>query len=153
MATVTDSIDTQTARLRTSAKRTRELYAEDFASVSALSKKAKTTYSVAPDEPTAQELLDRISVTTRIRNEYADLKELPATLEAKQQAAAATAATRRKSAKAKLQQDGEQPTDPNMAKMVEDVSTRDAEKKQASITSTALTLRANGSGKPPPNAN
>jgi len=152
MATATDSIDIQTSRLRSSAKRTRELFAEDFASVSALSKRIKTAYTVAPDEPTPQDLLDRINVSTRIRSEYANLKELPAALEAKQQAAAASAAARRKGAKAKAQDHGEQPSDGKLAKMIEHVGSRNAEKKQADTTSTALALRANGTGRPPPNA-
>lgn len=134
-----------------SRKRTREAFEEDFASPDTLQTIAPTTYSaeVVPPVDPPEELADRLGLASRIRSEYADVKELPARLAAKQQSAATTAAERR-AQKAKQQVD--QASDPKMAKMIEGVSGRDEARTQTNGTSNALTIRAN-KGPVPPNAN
>ncbi|KAF2145642.1 uncharacterized protein K452DRAFT_349126 [Aplosporella prunicola CBS 121167] len=135
--------------VRASAKRTREIFASDFASPSALEGASLTTFSVAPPATSPSEIANRSSVSARIRNEYADVKELPAALAAKQASAAATAAARRKKAK---KTDEDQPSDPKMMKMIEGISAKDEERASAAGTSQALTVRGKG-GPVPPNAN
>ncbi|KAK8193072.1 WD40-repeat-containing domain protein [Phyllosticta capitalensis] len=98
-----------------------------------------------------REIAERANVSTRIRNEYADVRELPAALAAKQASAAASAAARRKKAK---QINEDQPSDPKMVKMIEGISAADEERRNKAQDSMALTVRGkNSSGKLPPNAN
>lgn len=128
-----------------SAKRTREVFAADFGAPSALEKFPQP--SIAPPISSPSESAQRSSIGVRIRHEYADVKELPTALALKQANAAASALARRKKPKTE-----EQASDPKMAKMIEGVASAHSAS-TASSSSTALTLRANGSGaKLPPNA-
>lgn len=129
-----------------SAKRTREIFAADFGSETALQLGKQPDIAAAISSPS--ETAQKASISSRIRQEYADVQELPAVLAAKQASAAASAAARRKKPKTE-----EQASDPKMAKMIEGVSSQ-APRLAASQASTALTIRANGSGaRAPPNAN
>lgn len=131
-----------------SAKRTREIFAADFGTASALDKFSQPT--IAPPISSPSDIAQKASLASRIRQEYADVKELPAVLAAKQAKATASAAARRKKPKT-----SEQASDPKMAKMIEGVSSQPS-RLTASPSSTALTVRANtnASGeKLPPNAN
>jgi pleiotropic regulator 1 len=133
--------------VRTSAKRTREVFAADFGQLSALNKAPQP--AVAPNDPSPQDRAQKASVAARIRNEYAHVKELPAALAQKQANAAAGLAARRKKPKTE-----EQASDPQMAKMIEDASVSKQQTPTANGSSTALT-RINGTAnaKLPPNAN
>ncbi|KAK7529316.1 WD40-repeat-containing domain protein [Phyllosticta citricarpa] len=136
--------------VRTSAKRTREIFASDFASPSALEPSSTSAFITAPPATSPADVAERANVSTRIRNEYADVKELPAALAAKQASAAASAAARRKKAK---QTTEDQPSDPKMVKMIEGISAADEERRNKAADSMALTVRGkNASGKLPPNA-
>ncbi|EON61202.1 pre-mRNA-splicing factor prp46 [Coniosporium apollinis CBS 100218] len=134
--------------LRTSAKRTRELFASDFGSLSGLESASQTVFSVAPAQPSPLELASRTSLSSRIRSEYADATELPPALAQKQASAAAMAAARRK----KPRNQDEAPLDPKIVKMIEGISEKSEQAKSAGI-SNALTVRARGAGALPPNAN
>lgn len=112
---------------RTSAKRTRAIFGADTIEPAA-----------APPE------LDALRVSTRIRQEYGEVRELPPALAAKMATAAVTAAEKRR--KIKNANAEEQASDPKMRKMIEASSER-AEKAKESM---ALTVRA-GKG-PAPNA-
>jgi len=127
-----------------SAKRTREVFAGDFGNLSAIENFPQPLIALTIASP--MEKAQKTSVASRIYNEYADVRELPAVLAAKQ--SNATAMARRKKPKTTE----EQASDPKMAKMIEGVSSQSAQ--ASGPSSTALTLRANGSGaKLPPNAN
>ncbi|KAF2222965.1 WD40-repeat-containing domain protein [Elsinoe ampelina] len=129
--------------VRRSAKRTREVFAADYGSISGLENFPQPAAAVL--KPSPIERAQRASVSSRIANEYADVKELPAALAAKQASAQASALARRKKPK---QED--QASDPAMAKMIEGAS---AGKASTNGTSQAL-IRTNGTGaKLPPNAN
>ncbi|KAF1817311.1 pre-mRNA-splicing factor prp46 [Eremomyces bilateralis CBS 781.70] len=123
--------------IKTSAKRTRELFASDFASTSQLASSLPTPYSVAPIIPSAQEQADKLSITSRIRSEYANAKELPPALAAKQ---ASAASVRRK--KPKTQAGEGVPSDPKMAQMIEGITERD--EKVSGSASNALIVRQGG---------
>lgn len=144
------TIGTTQNLVRTSAKRTREVFAADFASPAALENSSTAAFSIAPPTTSPAELADHESVAARIRNEYQDVKELPPALAAKQASAAATAAARRKKAKQASAED--QPSDPKMVKMIEGISAKDEERRNAAAASTALTVRGKGNSLPP-NAN
>lgn len=126
------SVDPKTqSLLRASAKRTRSIFAADFGSLAALS----------------TDLSERASVAARIRSEYEDVRELPPALAAKQANAASTVAARRK----KQRNTEDQPSDPKMAKLIEDIP---ANSQRTSSPSNALTVRAtDANGFVPPNAN
>ncbi|KAF2199241.1 pre-mRNA-splicing factor prp46 [Delitschia confertaspora ATCC 74209] len=132
--------------VRTSAKRTREIFAADFASTAALEHFTTTIFSIPPPSPASRDLADQINISSRIRNEYEDVRELPPALAAKQASAAATAAERRKKMKAASASEG-RPSDPKMAKMIEGVSEKAEQAKSANVM--ALTLRAGGKGAAP----
>ena len=135
--------------VRQSAKRTRELFAADFGQSSALVKPPQP--AVAPsDPPSPYGRAQTASVAARIRNEYADLRELPAALAAKQANAQVGFAARRKKAKT-----DEQASDPHMAQMIESASAQtEARQALANGTSTALTrIQGTAGAKVPPNAN
>lgn len=131
--------------VRTSAKRTREIFAADFASPTALDHSPNTTFSITPLSTASRELADQINVSSRIRNEYEHVRELPPALAAKMASAASTAVERRK--KIKAQNAEEQASDPKMRKMIEGASDKAEEVKSAQ--SMALTLRAGGKGHAP----
>jgi pleiotropic regulator 1 len=104
------------ALVHESAKRTRELFAEDFGSVSTLSVNNAA----------------RAGLTSRIRNEYEDVRELPAALAAKQ--ASAAASRRQKKVKTET-------PETTTGKMIEGIPA-----KNTAGASTALTLRSKGAG-------
>lgn len=89
------------------------------------------------------DLAERASLSSRIRAEYEDVRELPAYLAVKQASIAATAATRRK--RPKTQADSEAPSDPKLAKLIEGIPAK-AESDAPTGVSTALTLRTPGPG-------
>jgi pleiotropic regulator 1 len=128
-----------------SAKRTREIFAADFGQLSALDKSSQP--SVAPSDPSPADRAQQASVAARIRNEYADVRELPAALAQKQANAQAGLAARRKKPKTE-----EQASDPKLAKMIEGVNSGQS---QASGSSSMALTRINGGAgaKAPPNAN
>lgn len=117
--------------LRESAKRTHELFREDFGLVSTL--------------PPS----DSASISARIHNEYKDVRELPPALAIKQAKAASTASLRRK--KAKTQDEGPS-SDPNTLKLIEAAASKAGNSSAPNGTSTALTVRGKANGAPP-NAN
>ncbi|KAL1306694.1 hypothetical protein AAFC00_005364 [Neodothiora populina] len=144
--------DMQTASqaVHVSAKRTREIFAADFGAPSALDKFAQP--AIAPSKPSPSEQAQKASLSCRIRQEYADVKELPAVLAAKQANASASAAARRKKPKTTTE---DQASDQKMAKMIQGVAASQSPRLAPSQASNALTLRVNGSGpgaRPPPNA-
>ena len=109
--------------VRTSAKRTRELFAAQYA---------------VPEEE--EEAAVRTALASKIRNEYEDVRDLPAALAAKQANATVAAAARRKRAKA---QPDSETSDTNLAKMIEGIPAKN-EALGPSGASTALALRTNG---------
>lgn len=138
---------------RRSAKRSREVFAADFAQPSALSKPPQ--HKAAPTDPSPSERIQRAGIAARIRSEYADCRELPAALAQKQASAQASVAARRKKART----EEEQASDPQMARMIEGVTEKAQQQqgagdgKRPNAASTAL-VRTNGdSSKLPPNAN
>ena len=148
MAT-TAPIPSSTEQLvRASAKRTREIFAADFASSGALDHAPNSAFSISASAPAPSTAADQVNVAARIRNEYEHVRELPAALAAKMAAAASTAAERRK--KIKNQNAEEQASDPKMRKMIAGASEKADKAKDAQ--SMALTLRAGGKGAAP-NAN
>lgn len=131
--------------VRTSAKRTRELFAADFASQNALDHSTNTTFSTTPSTTAPSDATRQIGVANRIRNEYEHVRELPPALAAKLAAAATTAAERRK--KIKMANAEEKASDPKMQTMITKAS-----EKAESVRDTAsmqLTLRAGGKGAAP----
>lgn len=131
--------------VRTSAKRTREIFAADFASPIALDHTTNPSFSINPSSTAPSSAADQVNVAARIRNEYEHVRELPSALASKMAAAASTAAERRK--KIKNQNAEEKASDPNMQKMIEGASERADKAKNAQ--SMALTLRAGGKGAAP----
>lgn len=137
--------------MKESAKRTRELFASDFGLPSAISSARPKEFDAQLPAISPFELVDRVSLTSRIRNEYDDVRELPPALAAKQASAASAASARRK--KPKVQNDDTEPSEPKMARLIEGVPPKD-DGRPANGTSTALTVRAKGTGDGlPPNAN
>jgi pleiotropic regulator 1 len=137
---------------RTSAKRTRVLFADDFASPATLDSVPALPYTSIPQADPPQALADRAGLAARMRSEYARARELPPALEAKQQAAAgaATAAARRaKKAKAAATGgDGERPSDPRAARLIGDIAEREDAAAPATGSAQALILRAKAGGGP-----
>lgn len=134
--------------VRASAKRTREIFAADFASSSALEHALNPAFSITATTPAPSTAAAQVNVAARIRNEYEHVRELPPALAAKMAAAASTAAERRK--KIKSQNAEEQASDPKMRKMIAGASEKADKAKDAQ--SMALTLGAGGKGTAP-NAN
>jgi pleiotropic regulator 1 len=129
---------------RTSVKRTRSLFADDFASPATLDSVPPLPYASIPQADPPQALADRAGLAARMRSEYVRARELPPALEAKQQAAAgaATAAARRvKKAKAAAAAGGDdRPSDPRAARLIGDIA--DREDAAAPSNAQALILRA-----------
>ncbi|KAG9525599.1 WD40 repeat-like protein, partial [Aureobasidium melanogenum] len=142
MTTTVDSAPTEL--VHKSAKRTREIFAADFGAPTALDNSPRP--AIAPPIASPAERAQKIALRSRIDKEYADVKELPPVLAAKQASAAASRSSLRKKPKTE-----EQASNPKMAKMIEGVSAQTSS--TATGTSNALALRANGAGKLPPNAN
>ncbi|KAF2232730.1 WD40 repeat-like protein [Viridothelium virens] len=137
--------------VRTSTKRTRELFAADLGLPATLETSPDHTYSTAPSIPPPQDTIDKVSLSCRFRNEYDSVRELPPALAQKQADAAKMAAARRK--KARTGQEQGEPSDAKVTRMIEGIEIKKEEATNGtSATSTALTVRARGE-KLPPNAN
>jgi pleiotropic regulator 1 len=131
--------------VRNSAKRTREIFAADFASPTSLDHATNSAFTITPSTASPSTTADQVNVACRIRNEYEHVRELPPALAAKMAAAASTAAERRK--KIKSQNAEERASDPKMQKMIEGASEK-ADKARDS-QSMQLALRAGGKGAAP----
>ncbi|KAL9020674.1 MAG: hypothetical protein Q9185_002122 [Variospora sp. 1 TL-2023] len=120
--------------VRDSIKRTRDLFGADYTNpLPTLPNDVPTlTRSLNPFA-----LADRASVTSRIRSEYEDVRELPPALAAKQTSAVASAAARRK--KQKMGTVDDEASDKATAKMIEGIPAK--EKATAKGPSNALALR------------
>ena len=137
--------------VRTSLKRTREIFTADLGSPSTLeiSPDLSKLYPTAPSIPPPQDLSDKTSLSYRIQSEYDDVRELPPALAQKQADAAKLAAARRRKAKSGY----EPPLDHKMTQMVEGIEAKKENAvKGAPSSSNALTVRAKGENLPP-NAN
>lgn len=134
------------ASLRTSCKRTRAMFAADFAQPSALMKPPQP--AIAPKDPSPAERLRHTGLAARIHAEYKDVQELPTALAQKQANAAASIASRRKKPK-----NDERASDEAVASAIEGIEDRQ-KSRSSNGTSTAL-VRIPGSGNErlPPNAN
>lgn len=133
--------------VRRSAKRTREVFAADFGQPSALEKPPQP--AVASDDPSPYDRAQKANVASRIRSEYASVKELPVALAQKQANAEAGLVARRKKPKTE-----DAASDPHMARVIEDASTPRAGKGQTNGTSMALTrIQGTAGATVPPNAN
>ncbi|KAL8831747.1 MAG: hypothetical protein Q9191_000675 [Dirinaria sp. TL-2023a] len=128
--------------IKNSAKRTRELFGAQYAVPTALDPSSSHTVTVQkPLDPF--ESADRASLTSRLRNEFEDLRELTPALAAKQATASASAATRRKRQKTGV--DAEDSSDGQTTRLIESISARpDAAVNGGS--STALVLQSKGPG-------
>jgi pleiotropic regulator 1 len=131
--------------VRNSAKRTREIFAADFASHTALDHTTLPLYSITPSTVSPSTAAEQVGVATRIRNEYEHVRELPPALAAKMAASASTAVERRK--KIKSQNAEEKASDPKMHKMIEGASEKLEKAKDAQ--SMQLSLRTGGKGAAP----
>jgi pleiotropic regulator 1 len=132
--------------VRTSAKRTREIFAADFASLTALDHASNSsTFTITPTTVAPSDVAHQVGVASRIRNEYEHVRELPPVLAVKMAAAATTAAERRK--KIKSQNAEEKASNPKMQKMIEGVSEKADQARDAQ--SMQLALRAGGKGAAP----
>jgi pleiotropic regulator 1 len=129
--------------VRISAKRTREIFAADFASSTALEHAANPSFSITPSTAAPSTAADQVSVASRIRNEYEHVRELPPALAAKMAASASTAAERRK--KIKSQNAEEKASDPRMQTLI----TQASEKAENAAQSMQLSLRTGGKGAAP----
>jgi pleiotropic regulator 1 len=140
--------------LKSSAKRTRELFAEDFAAPSTLDTVLSLPYSVAPAVDAPQQISDRANLTARIRGEYQHVKELPPALAAKQASATASTAAARRAKKAKSAAEGSRASDVKVAKLIDGISEREESRQNGdSSQSSALIIRGRSDGSAPPNAN
>jgi pleiotropic regulator 1 len=132
--------------LRTSLKRTRELFASDYGLPSTLSIKPSPT--TRPSHPSLaqysspSEEANRIALVARIKTEYDDVRELPPALAAKQ---ANAANARRKKTKGGPV-DESITAEAGTVKLIEGITTRTDEKRDATGSSTALTVRHKGIG-------
>ncbi|KAH7385695.1 WD40-repeat-containing domain protein [Pyrenochaeta sp. MPI-SDFR-AT-0127] len=131
--------------VRSSAKRTREIFAADFASSAALEHASNPAFSITPTTPAPVTAADQVNVAARIRNEYEHVRELPPALAAKMASAASTAAERRK--KIKAQNAEEKASDPKMQRMIDGASEKAEKTREAQ--SMQLTVRAGGKGAAP----
>ncbi|KAB8339055.1 hypothetical protein FH972_021991 [Carpinus fangiana] len=139
--------------VRTSAKRTRDLFTADFGGPTGLEESPRpAAYSFPEPSLTAStnDAADRANLSARIRNEYADTVELPAALAAKQQAAAATAAARRKKAKAQGGED--KASDARVDRLIESVPAHATKVLATRGPSQALVRHEHAARDYPPNA-
>jgi pleiotropic regulator 1 len=138
--------------VRTSAKRTRELFAADFASPSGLNEPSTSAYTFERHIPlSSKDTADRANIAARVRFEYQDVQELPVALAAKQ--ANATAA-RRAGRKATKSAPDAPTSDTRITRLIEATPAGGATKANGQPTSSnALTLRRDGTSTLPPNAN
>ncbi|MCJ1314347.1 pre-mRNA-splicing factor prp46 [Agyrium rufum] len=132
-----------------SKKRTRALFSADYLlpnaeAIAAVSRLETTGTAISHDSQTSQEpfvVTQRLSLSTKIRNEYEGTQELPSYVAARQEKAAATALVGRKKTKGSRD---ERPSDEQTAKLIDGITT----KKEEKDISTALTLRPGGRGGP-----
>ncbi|KAI5780542.1 WD40-repeat-containing domain protein [Geopyxis carbonaria] len=111
---------------RTSAKRTRSLFANDFGNPLSL--------------PTTEDAARKTLLTTKLRNEYDAVRELPAALAAKNASAAAAASKRRKAAQSQPLAGADDGVDTGTVKMLEGIPAAAA----GGGSSQALALRPKG---------
>jgi pleiotropic regulator 1 len=146
MATAAQTPTSAEHLVRTSAKRTREIFAADFASPTALDHSSNSgTFSITPSTTAPSDVAHQVNVASRIRNEYENVRELPPALASKMAAAASTAAERRK--KIKAQNAEEKASDPKIEKMIGSASEKAEKARDAQ--SMQLALRAGGKGAAP----
>ncbi|KAF1946090.1 pre-mRNA-splicing factor prp46 [Clathrospora elynae] len=157
MAETASSLPPSTAEnlVRSSAKRTREIFAADFANSTALDHANNSSFSIHPTTPSPATAAEQAGIASRIRNEYEHVRELPPALAAKMASAASTAAERRK--KIKAQNAEEKASDPKMQRMIEGVSekadkARDAQSMQLAVRVSGKGAAPNAQG-PTPNRN
>jgi pleiotropic regulator 1 len=124
----TQQVDLLQSLIQQNAKRSRALFAESKI-----------------DDTEATELADRVGIAARIRLEYEDVRELPPALAAKQATAASVRKKKLKTAPAEDDTSNERIT-----KLIEGVMSA---KETNGNSSTALTVRRQGAGNGPPNAN
>ncbi|KAF2739831.1 WD40 repeat-like protein [Polyplosphaeria fusca] len=134
--------------VRTSAKRTRELFADSFASPQALEQPTNSIFEFQAPTTSPLDISAQIGVSSRIRNQYHDVRELPPALAAKMATAATTTVERRQ--KIRKANTDEKASDVKMQKMIEGATDR-ADQARSARQSMALTVRE-GKG-PAPNAN
>jgi pleiotropic regulator 1 len=139
--------------LKSSAKRTRELFAEDFAAPFTLDSVPSLPYSVAPAIDAPQQISDRANLTARIRGEYQHVKELPPALAAKQASATASTAAARRAKKAKASAEGSRASDLKVAQIIDGISEREESRNGGGQQSNTLIIRGKSDGAAPPNAN
>ncbi|QIX02199.1 hypothetical protein AMS68_007716 [Peltaster fructicola] len=128
--------------VRRSAKRTRAVFAADFAEPTALAKPPQP--AAAPKNPSPSDRAQAAAVSARIFSEYSDVKELPVVLAQKQ--ANAVAGIKRKLAKTE-----EHASDAALAGVISGIE----DKQHANVAAQSMALvRIPGSGreKLPPNA-
>lgn len=138
-----------TTQIRTSAKRTRELFASDFGSLSGINAFPASTYSFELPNTNEKDAADRTNIASRIRLEYDSVRELPAALAARQANATSSAAARRR--KARAQDLDQQNSDSRIQRLIEAVPSAPLAGAHPPQSS-ALVLRASGQ-EAPPNAN
>ncbi|KAI4115122.1 MAG: hypothetical protein LQ345_004229 [Seirophora villosa] len=132
--------------VRNSVKRTRDLFGADYT----------TPLPSSPDEIPSLgksidpfERADRVSITSRIRTEYEDVRELPPALAAKQANAVAAAAARRK--KQKMGTVDDEASDKATAKLIEGIPAKGESTGKG--PSNALALRKGNPAGPGSNVN
>ena len=103
-------------------------------------KRARELFAINYIQP--MDSADRVSVTSRIRSEYEDMRELPASLAAKQASAAAATTARRK--RTKVQNNGENSSDVESTKLFNGISAKTSHNNSPGL-STALRLSLSGS--------
>ena len=140
------------ALLKRSAKRTRELFDEDFASLESLDNVPPIFYSVAPPVIPPSQLVERAGLASRIRSEYDHVKDLPPALAQKLEKAAASTAAARRAKKAKAQAERIKTSDERVAGMIGEIEESSEKRQRSEQHSTALILRQKGQSAPP-NAN
>ena len=127
--------------LRSSAKRTRELFGTEYAVPS------KSNFPELAPENLVTSLSasgERSSISSRIRSEYESVLELPVALAAKQANAAISAAARRK--RTKILSESDEPLDVATTKLIEGIRAKSEVRARPSI-STALSLRVTGAAR------
>ncbi|KAL8953063.1 MAG: hypothetical protein Q9222_001056 [Ikaeria aurantiellina] len=130
--------------VKNSIKRTRDLFGADYSSPlpADLNDIPFTKPSVDPFE-----LADRAAVTSRIRNEYEHVRNLPPALAAKQASVTASAAARRKKQKTQAREDGT--SDSTTVKSIEGIPAKSTATSHGSSSSLA-SRKGNPTG---PNSN
>lgn len=119
--------------VRNSIKRTRDIFGADYTLPSSadLLEGSSQQQSINPFEHA-----DRASITSRIRSEYENVRELPPALAIKQAGATASAAARRKKQKALPNDDGS--SDPTTIKLIEGIPARLKDSGEGTLHALAL---------------